>query len=146
MIKDSLSKNEISKEKCKEVYSMSKREDYEHLLSELKSAQNEEEVITNITKIIKGFTSDYYKNDLYENPYFKSFIPEVKEVISTELSTIKSTINEEIKSIDGEILKLNQQGITSIKDPDYSKLRQLKKECLILIKELDNRLEDLLLL
>lgn len=125
---------------------MSKREDYEHLLSELKSAQNEEEVITNITKIIKGFTSDYYKNDLYENPYFKSFIPEVKEVISTELSTIKSTINEEIKSIDGEILKLNQQGITSIKNPDYSKLRQLKKDCLILIKELDNRLEDLLLL
>ena len=125
---------------------MSKREDYEHLLSELKSAQNEEEVITNITKIIKGFTSDYYKNDLYENPYFKSFIPEVKEVISTELSTIKSTINEEIKSIDGEILKLNQQGITSIKDPDYSKLRQLKRDCLILIKELDNRLEDLLLL
>ena len=125
---------------------MSKREDYEHLLSELKSAQNEEEVITNITKIIKGFTSDYYKNDLYENPYFKSFIPEVKEVISTELSTIKSTINEEIKSIDGEILKLNQQGITSIKDPDYSKLRQLKKEGLILIKELDNRLQDLLLL
>ena len=125
---------------------MSKREDYDHLLSELKSAQNEEEVITNITKIIKGFTSDYYKNDLYENPYFKSFIPEVKEVISTELSTIKSTINEEIKSIDGEILKLNQQGITSIKNPDYSKLRQLKKDCLILIKELDNRLEDLLLL
>ena len=125
---------------------MSKREDYEHLLSELKSAQNEEEVTTNITKIIKGFTSDYYKNDLYENPYFKSFIPEVKEVISTELSTIKSTINEEIKSIDGEILKLNQQGITSIKNPDYSKLRQLKKDCLILIKELDNRLEDLLLL
>ena len=125
---------------------MSKRGDYDHLISELKSAQNEEEVITNITKIIKGFTSDYYKNDLYENPYFKSFIPEVKEVISTELSTIKSTINEEIKSIDREILKLNQQGITSIKDPDYSKLRQLKKECLILIKELDNRLQDLLLL
>jgi hypothetical protein len=125
---------------------MSKRQYYEHLLSELKSAQNEEEVITNITKIIKGFTSDYYKNDLYENPYFKSFIPEVKEVISTELSTIKSTINEEIKSINGEILKLNQQGITSIKDPDYSKLRQLKKDCLILIKELDNRLKDLLLL
>jgi hypothetical protein len=38
---------------------MNKRQDYEHLLSELKSAQNEEEVITNITKIIKGFTSDY---------------------------------------------------------------------------------------
>jgi hypothetical protein len=123
---------------------MSKREDYELILSDLKSSQNEEDVITNITKIIKGFTSDYYKNDLYENPYFKSFIPEIKENISTELSKIKSTINEEIKAIDGEILKLNQQCITSINNTDYSKLRQLKKECLILIKELDNRLQDLL--
>ena len=123
---------------------MSKREDYELILSDLKSSQNEEDVITNITKIIKGFTSDYYKNDLYENPYFKYFIPEIKENISTELSKIKSTINEEIKAIDGEILKLNQQGITSINNTDYSKLRQLKKECLILIKELDNRLQDLL--
>jgi hypothetical protein len=117
-----------------------------HLLSELKSAQNEEEVITNITKIIKGFTSDYYKNDLYENPYFKSFIPEIKEIITSELSQIKYTLKEEITAINNEIMGLNSKGITSINDPDISKLRQLKKECLILIKELDNRLEDLLLL
>jgi hypothetical protein len=136
----------MSKEKCKEVYNMSKREDYVHLLSELKSAQNEEEVITNITKIIKGFTSDYYKNDLYENPYFKSFIPEIKEIITSELSQIKYTLKEEITAINNEIMGLNSKGITSINDPDISKLRQLKKECLILIKELDNRLEDLLLL
>jgi hypothetical protein len=136
----------MSKEKCKEVYNMSKREDYVHLLSELKSAQNEEEVITNITKIIKGFTSDYYKNDLYENPYFKSFIPEIKEIITSELSQIKYTLKEEISAINNEIMGLNSKGITSINDPDISKLRQLKKECLILIKELDNRLEDLLLL
>ena len=125
---------------------MSKREDYEYLLSELKSAQNEEEVITNITKIIKGFTSDYYKNDLYENPYFKSFIPEIKEIITSELLQIKSTLKEEISAINNEIMDLNSKGITSINDPDISKLRQLKKDCLILIKELDNRLEDLLLL
>jgi hypothetical protein len=136
----------MSKEKCKEVYNMSKREDYVHLLSELKSAQNEEEVITNITKIIKGFTSDYYKNDLYDNPYFKSFIPEIKEIITSELSQIKYTLKEEISAINNEIMGLNSKGITSINDPDISKLRQLKKECLILIKELDNRLEDLLLL
>jgi len=146
MIKDNLLKNEMSKEKCKEVYNMSKREDYDHLLSELKSAQNEEEVITNITKIIKGFTSDYYKNDLYENPYFKSFIPEIKEIITSELSQIKDTLKEEISAINNEIMGLNGKGITSINDPDISKLRQLKKNCLILIKELDNRLEDLLLL
>jgi len=133
----------MSKEKCKEVYNMSKREDYNHLLSELKSAQNEDEVIINITKIIKGFTSDYYKNDLYENPYFKSFIPEIKEVISNELFEIGLTIKEEVKDIEDEILKLNSLGITSIKDPDISKLRDLKKECILLIKELDERLKDL---
>jgi hypothetical protein len=133
----------MSKEKCKEVYNMSKREDYNHLLSELKSAQNEDEVIINITKIIKGFTSNYYKNDLYENPYFKSFIPEIKEVISNELFEIRLTINEEVKDIEDEILKLNSLGITSIKDPDISKLRDLKKECILLIKELDERLKDL---
>jgi len=122
---------------------MSKREDYEHLLSELKSAQNEEEVITNITKMIKGFTPDYYKNDLYENPYFKSFIPEVKEVISNELFEIRLTIKEEINAIEDEIFKLNSLGVTSIKDPDISKLRDLKKECILLIKELDERIKDL---
>jgi hypothetical protein len=125
---------------------MSKREDYDLILSDLKLSQNEEEVITNITKIIKGFTSDYYKNDLYENPYFKSFIPEIKEIITSELSQIKYTLKEEISAINNEIMCLNSKGITSINDPDISKLRQLKKECLILIKELDNRLEDLLLL
>lgn len=146
MIKDNLLKNEISKEKCKEVYNMSKREDYDLILSDLKLSQNEEEVIINITKIIKGFTSDYYKNDLYENPYFKSFIPEIKEIITSELLQIKSTLKEEISAINNEIMGLNNKGITSINDPDISKLRQLKKDCLILIKELDNRLEDLLLL
>jgi len=122
---------------------MSKREDYDLILSDLKLSQNEEEVITNITKIIKGFTSDYYKNDLYENPYFKSFIPEVKEVISNELFEIRLTIKEEINAIEDEIFKLNSLGVTSIKDPDISKLRDLKKECILLIKELDERIKDL---
>lgn len=125
---------------------MDKREEYEQILSDLKLSQNEEEVIINITKIIKGFTSDYYKNDLYENPYFKSFIPEIKEIITSELLKIKSTLKEEISAINNEIMKLNSKGITSINHPDISKLRQLKKDCLILIMELDNRLEDLLLL
>ncbi len=144
MIKDNLLKRETSKENYKEVYKMNKREDYDLILSDLKLSQNEEEVIVNITKIIKGFTSDYYKNDLYENPYFKSFIPEIKQIISDELLKIKSTLKEEISAIDKEIMNLNSKGITSINNPDISKLRQLKKDCLILIKELDDRLNDLI--
>lgn len=122
---------------------MGKREDYEIVLSNLKQSQNEEEVIENITKIIKGFTSDYYRSDLYENPYFRSFIIDIKSDISIELQQIKTSLKEEIQAIDEELSKLNQKGITSIKHPDISKLRELKMECIILIQELDSRLKDL---
>ena len=123
---------------------MGKREDYELILNDLKSAQNEDDVVKHITKIIKVFSSDYYKNDLYENPYFKTFIPDVKEAVVFELEEIRKTIKDEIKAIEDELLGLN--GISLIKDKDVSKLKNLKKECVILIKELDNRLEDLFLL
>jgi hypothetical protein len=122
---------------------MSKREEYEQILSELKSSQSEEEVIDNLTKIIKSFSSDYYKNDIYENPYFKSLVSDIKKVIFGELCEIKSTLQEEISAIDKEIIRLNNNGITSITNEDYSKLRQLKRDCFILIKELDERLRDL---
>lgn len=121
---------------------MNKRKDYERLLSELKSSQNEEEVLDNITKIIKGFSSDYYKNDLYENPYFKTFIPEVKEIIKSELKQLKDNLKDEISGINDEIVKLNKTGITSDSET-ISKLKDLKTECIILIKELDDRIQDL---
>lgn len=122
---------------------MGKREEYEIILSDLKSSQNEDDVIENITKIVKGFSSDFYKNDLYENPYFKSFLPEIKDVIVSELEEIKLTLKDEIIAIENEILGLNKEGVSSVKDPDISKLRNLKKECILLIKELENRLEEL---
>ena len=121
---------------------MNKRKDYDKLLSELKSSQNEEEVLDNITKIIKGFSSDYYKNDLYENPYFKTFIPEVKEIIKSELDQLKANLKDEISGINDEIVKLNKTGITSDSE-SISKLKDLKTECIILIKELDDRIQDL---
>lgn len=142
MINDNQLKREISKEKCKEDCSMNKRDDYERLLSELKSSQNEEEVLNNITKIIKGFSSDYYKNALYENPYFKTFIPEVKEIIKSELNQLKHNLEDEISGINDEIVKLNKTGITS-DDETITKLKDLKNECIILIKELDDRIQDL---
>jgi len=142
MINDNQLKREISKEKCKEDCSMNKRKDYERLLSELKSSQNEDEVLDNITKIIKGFSSDYYKNDLYENPYFKTFIPEVKLMIKSELKQLKDNLKDEISGINDEIVKLNKTGKTS-DDETISKLKDLKTECIILIKELDDRIQDL---
>ena len=83
------------------------------------------------------------KNDLFENSYFKSLLFDIRDEITQELKDIKSTLNEEIEGIDNKLSKLNQSGITSILNPEVSKLRNLKKECIILIKELDNRLVDL---
>lgn len=125
---------------------MGKREEYESFFIDLKNSQNEEEVINNLTKIIKGFTSDYYKSDLLENPYFKSLVPEIRDTISKELEGLKSSLKEEIKAIEEELVKLNKNGVVSVKNTDISKLKDLKRECVILIKELNNRLEDLHLL
>lgn len=140
MIKDSLLKRKILKEKFKEVYKMSKREDYELILNNLKSAQNEEEVFVNITKIIKGFSSEYYKNDLYENPYFKSIIPDVKKTVISEMNEVRKSIVDEINSINLELTKTNTQ---SKYDDSYDKLKSLKRDCVNLLIELDNRLEEL---
>lgn len=125
---------------------MSKREDYERILSELKSSQNEEQIVDNITKIVKGFTSEFYKNDLFENSYFRSLLFEIKDDIIDELKVIKRTLQEEILAIDNEIVKLNDSGVSLVNDPNISKLKHLKKDCILLIKELDDRLDDLELL
>jgi hypothetical protein len=119
---------------------MGKREDYELILNNLKSAQNEEEVFVNITKIIKGFSSEYYKNDLYENPYFKSIIPDVKKTVISEMNEVRKSIVDEINSINLELTKTNTQ---SKYDDSYDKLKSLKRDCVNLLIELDNRLEEL---
>ena len=119
---------------------MGKREDYELILNNLKSAQNEEEVFINMTKIIKGFSSEYYKNDLYENPYFKSIIPDVKKTVISEMNEVRKSIVDEINSINLELTKTNTQ---SKYDDSYDKLKSLKRDCVNLLIELDNRLEEL---
>lgn len=125
---------------------MNKREYYRYLLTLLKSSKNEESVISNITKIIKYYPSNFYKNDLYENPYFRSFIFEIGQKISIELSDIKLTIEKEIESIEIELNKINNSRVLSIENTDIHKLRNLKKECILLIKGLDSRIKDLSLL
>lgn len=122
---------------------MTKREDYEHLLASLKSSQNEEEVMINISKILRSFSSEYYKDDLYSNSYFKSLTQELRSPITSELHKIKKTIEDEIKRIEDEIFELNSKGVSSINDSDIFKLRELKRDCILLIKELDFRLNDL---
>jgi|688.fasta_scaffold1579933_2 hypothetical protein len=112
------------------------KKDYKLALNELLSAKNEEEAINCVLKIVKGFEVDLYKNDIFENPYFKSLLPEVKEIVITDLEGIRNSLNEEIIAIEKE-LKINDDSDTK------NKLKSLKNDCLLLISELDNRINDL---
>ena len=120
---------------------MSKREDYKIAWSELLSAKTEEEVSEKLLKIIKSFGVDVYKNDVISNPYFKSLASDIKEVVISELKEIKSHLSIELDGIKEEFKK-----IKSSDSPDKEtnkQLKSLKNDCLLLISELDDRIDDL---
>jgi hypothetical protein len=120
---------------------MSKREDYKISWSELLSAKTEEEVSEKLLKIIKSFGVDVYKNDVISNPYFKSLASDIKEVVISELKEIKSHLSVELDGVKQELKK-----IKSSDSPDKEtnkQLKSLKSDCLLLISELDDRIDDL---
>jgi hypothetical protein len=120
---------------------MSKREDYKIAWSELLSAKTEEEVSEKLLKIIKSFGVDVYKNDVISNPYFKSLASDIKEVVISELKEIKSHLSVELDGVKEELKK-----IKSSDSPDKEtnkQLKSLKSDCLLLISELDDRIDDL---
>jgi hypothetical protein len=116
---------------------MSKREDYKIAWSELLSAKTEEEVSEKLLKIIKSFGVDVYKNDVISNPYFKSLASDIKEVVISELQQIKSHLKVELDGVKEELKK------NSPDKENNKQLKSLKNDCLLLISELDDRIDDL---
>jgi arsenate reductase-like glutaredoxin family protein len=115
---------------------MLSREDYEKTLSELMSVKNEEDAIKSLLKIVKGHNINVYKNDMYENPYFKALLPEVANSVIFEIKEIRNSLSDEINSIDSEFFKnLDQETI--------DELKAIKRDCVTLIVELDDRLNGL---
>ena len=108
-------------------------EDY---ISILNTSQNEDEVLTTLKKIVKTFSVDIYRELIMSNPYFKSLIPDIKSEVIDEMSTMKSTIKDEIYNLDKELIK-------SMSQSDFLKLKGLKRECIYLLNELENRRIDL---
>ncbi len=119
---------------------MGKR-DYKIYWSELLSAKTEEEVSDKLLKMIKSFAVDVYKNDVNSNPYFKSLASELKEVVISELKEIKSHLEIELDGVKQELKKLKS---SDSPDKETNKqLKSLKSDCLLLISELDDRIDDL---
>jgi hypothetical protein len=119
---------------------MSRKEEFNFLLEQLESSKSEEEVYQNLKRILKESNSEFYKNKILENPYFKSLVVDVREDVLDEISTIRKSLTEEIKSIDNEIVKLLS---VDKNNPTIDQFKSLKRDCISLIYEIDERKRDI---
>ena len=122
---------------------MSKSEEFNFLIEKLESSKNEEEVYQNLKRLLKESNSKYYKSEILENPYFKSLVVDVRKDVLDEISIIRDSLTKEIKSIDDEIIKLLAEDKNS---PNIDKFKSLKRDCISLIYEIDDRKKDIITL
>ena len=108
------------------------REEYEKILEKLKSSYTEEDIIENLTYIVKGFSVHMFKEDLIQNPFYKSLLIDIKSDILGDLFGFKKSIEDEVDLIN--------TGIESGDDVD--KLIQLKIECKLLLNEIEVKIDE----
>lgn len=109
-------------------------EKYEEFVKELKNSYTEEDIINVITKIVKRFSTELWREMIFSNPYFKSLFEDIQSTILCDLDGIRNSILKEIDSIDKEIGGGNV---------DVHKFIQLKVECQLLLMEVDYKIEEL---
>ena len=73
---------------------------------------------------------------LYKNPYYKSLIPDIQKDIIEDLEKISFSITKEIEIIESDLKKIGS------KDSE-KELKNLKKDCLSLIYEIDERKKEI---
>ena len=113
------------------------RKEFEYLLENLSRAQSEDEVISYLKNMIKGFSSSFYQECILSNPYYKSLFLEIREDVLEDLDSMKKALEEEMDSIDENIK------ISSDKDV-ISKLKDIKSDCVLLLREIDIKKEELI--
>ena len=68
------------------------REQYEKILEKLKFSYTEEDIIENLTQIVKGFSVHFFKDDLFQNPFYKLLLVDIKNDVLVDLFEIKKSI------------------------------------------------------
>jgi len=119
---------------------MSKKEEFNFLFEELENSKNEEEVYKNLKRLLKESNSKFYKNKILDNPYFKSLVVDVREDVLDDISVIRKSLTEEIKLIDAEIVILLSKDKNN---PNIDKFKSLKRDCISLVYEIDDRKKDI---
>ena len=105
------------------------------MLLELHSSINEDEVIKTLKTIIKSFNISLYKEIILSNPYFKSLIMDIKVEIIEEIEIVKEDIKSQIYGINNQLSK-------PITQDTFLRLKDLKRQCIKLLFEIDNRIKD----
>lgn len=120
---------------------MSKKEEFNYLLEKLQNSKTEDEVYSNLKRILKESNTHLYKDIILKNPYFKSIVKDVRQEVLNDIELIRDTLKKEIESINEEIDKLSEKDINNI---HINKFKSLKRECVSLIYEIDERKKDLI--
>lgn len=133
MIKGKVLKKETWIVKSVEVCNMPRKPKIDkQILEDLEKANTEEDILSNLVKMVKIFEQEHYKQIIYSNPFYKSLIPDIQKEVISELEKLAQSINDEILTIESDLK------IVGNKDSE-KQLKLIKKDCLSLIYEIDER-------
>lgn len=111
----------------------------QQILEDLKKANTEEDILKNLVRMVKRFDQEHYKEIIYSNPFYKSLIPDIQKEVLSELDQLAKSISEEISTIENDLKKIGN------KDSE-KQLKSIKKDCLSLIYEIDERKKEIMML
>jgi len=118
-------------------------EEFNELVDILMKSNTEVDIIKNLKYLIKNKTSEFCSSEVLKNPYFKSLMPEIKDEIIYEIEDIKSEIDSEVDMIELEIENLNKKNIDKSYDKFILDLESLKRDCISLIYEIEDRKREI---
>lgn len=115
-------------------------EKYKNLYEILLTSQTEEEAFNNLKNILKQCSTNEYKKDITSNPFFNSLLPDVIKNVYSDIKVLEESLNKELKNIDKELGKIenDKEFFAQVK-----RLKELKRECISLIYEIDERKKEL---
>lgn len=106
------------------------------ILEKLKNSFTEEDILKNLVHLVKLYKQEQYREIIYSNPFYKSLIPDIQKEIIEDLDRVAKSINDEISAIDIDLKKIGN------KDSE-KQLKSIKKDCLSLIYEIDERKKEI---
>lgn len=111
------------------------RKEFEKALERLSDARDEDEVVERLTYIVKGFSSFMYRETILSNPYYKDLFSEIRESVMLDLLDLEYALLDEIRSIE-ENIKGKGRDVSE-------KLKDLKRDCEMLIDEINAKREEI---